>query len=121
MKARIISDKVVDFVLTRNNLQLADLTVEDVAQEIKLNRSHLSRTFRSQKNLTIEEFIFRTKISRAVVMMRSYPKLSIREIAEHMGFCRSDYFIRIFRQQFGITPGRYREVMHDNVRALSND
>jgi len=56
-----VSDRVVEFVLSRKVSELAALTVENVAAYLKLNRSHLSRTFKSEKYFTIEEFIFKLK------------------------------------------------------------
>ena len=33
--------------------------------------------------------------------------LSIHEVAQRCGFPDSDYFCRVFRRQFGLTPGEY--------------
>ncbi|AIL36677.1 hypothetical protein SFK304_3193 [Shigella flexneri K-304] len=33
--------------------------------------------------------------------------LSIHEVAQRCGFPDSDYFCRVFRRQFSLTPGEY--------------
>jgi two-component system response regulator YesN len=109
-KSRSLSDRVVEYVLTRNIDELAVLTVEGVAHKLNINRSHLSRTFRAEKNFTIEEFVFKIKIIRAASLLKDNADLTIKEIAKKMGFCRCDYFIRIFKRYFGITPARYRDL-----------
>ncbi|NIM78553.1 MAG: helix-turn-helix domain-containing protein [Candidatus Aminicenantes bacterium] len=111
MKRNSLSDRVVEYVLTRTIDELAALTVESVAFNLNINRSHLSRTFKAEKNFTIEEFVFKIKIIRAATMLKDNVDLTIKEISKRMGFCRCDYFIRIFKRYFGITPARYRELI----------
>jgi two-component system, response regulator YesN len=112
MKENSLSDRVVEFVLSRTLEELAALTVESIANSIKINRSHLSRTFRAEKNFTIEEFVFKIKIIRAAAMLKDNTELTIKDISTRMGFCRCDYFIRIFKRYFGTTPARYRDLIH---------
>ena len=104
-----ISDRVVEYVLTRQVDTLGSLTVENIATSLNLNRSHLSRTFKTEKKFTIEEFIFKIKILRAASLLQARSDLTIKEIAKKLGFCRCDYFIRIFKRYFGTTPARYRD------------
>jgi len=107
-----LSDQVVEFVLTRTIDELSTLTVEQVANYIDVNRSHLSRSFRAEKNFTLEEFVFKIKIIRAAALLKENPKATIKNISDKMGFCRCDYFIRIFKQYFGTTPAKYRDLIN---------
>lgn len=109
--SKSLSDRVVEFVLSRDIDQLAVLTVESIALNLDINRSHLSRTFKSEKDFTLEEFVFKTKIISAASMLKEQPDITIKEIARRMGFCRCDYFIRIFKRYFGTTPAKYRELI----------
>jgi two-component system response regulator YesN len=107
-----VSDRVVEYVLTRKVDELATLTVESIASNLKINRSHLSRTFKMEKKFTIEEFVFKIKIIRAASILKENNQMTIKEIARMLGFSRCDYFIRIFRLYFGTTPAKYRELIH---------
>jgi YesN/AraC family two-component response regulator len=106
-----VSDRVVEYVLTRKISELGSLTVENIAVNLKINRSHLSRTFRTEKKFTIEEFVFKIKIIRAASMLKENTEMTIKEIAEKLGFSRCDYFIRIFKRYFGTTPAKYRDLI----------
>ncbi len=106
-----ISDRVVEYVLSRKIPELGSLTVENIAINLKVNRSHLSRTFKIEKKFTIEEFVFKIKIIRAASMLGENTDMTIKEIAKELGFCRCDYFIRIFKRYFGTTPARYRDLL----------
>jgi two-component system response regulator YesN len=110
-KTTSLSDRVVGHVLTRKTEELAVLTVEGTAKHLGVNRSHLSRTFRSEKDFTIEEFIFKIKIIRAAALIKERPDLTIKKVAKCIGFCRCDYFIRVFKRYFGTTPAKYRALV----------
>jgi len=112
MKDKGLSDRVIEFVLSRKAEQLAVLTVENIAANLNINRSHLSRTFKAEKNFTIEEFLFKMKIISSASMLKDDPHVTIKEISARMGFCRCDYFIRIFKSYFGTTPARYRALIN---------
>lgn len=114
MKSTTIADRVVEHVLTRSLEELSVLSVEKIAHHLELNRSHLSRTFKNDKNFTIEEFIFKIKIIRSAALLMEHDDLTIKEISRKMGFCRCDYFIRIFRLYFGTTPAKYRELVNQS-------
>ena len=114
MKNTKISDRVVEYVLTRNLEELSVLSVENIAHNLDINRSHLSRTFKQEKNSTIEEFISKIKIVRSAALLKENDALTIKNISKKMGFCRVDYFIRIFKLYFGTTPARYRELIRAN-------
>jgi AraC-like DNA-binding protein len=106
-----LSDQVVEFVLTRELDQLATLSVENIALNLDYNRSHMSRTFKADKSFTLEEFVFKIKIIRAAALLKERPEVTIKEVARMMGFCRCDYFIRIFKRYFGTTPAKYRSLI----------
>ncbi|MCP5108637.1 MAG: helix-turn-helix transcriptional regulator [bacterium] len=108
----------MEYVLTRKVDELAVLTVESIAKKLEINRSHLSRTFKSEKNFTIEEFVFKIKIIRSATMLKEDDEITIKEVSRKMGFCRCDYFIRIFRLYFGTTPAKYRDLMLRNPENL---
>ncbi|MCP4156079.1 MAG: helix-turn-helix transcriptional regulator [bacterium] len=111
MKKESIAKKVVAHVLSRSEKELSSLTVDSVATELKLSRSHLSRVFGHENDFTIEDLIFKVKIVRATILLREDKKLKIKEISKRMGFSRPDYFIRVFKSFFGTTPAKYRELI----------
>ena len=118
MKSTALADRVVEHVLTRSVEELSLLTVERIANHLEVNRSHLSRTFKNEKNFTIEEFVFKIKIIRSAALLKEHDDWTIKEIARKMGFCRCDYFIRIFKHYFGTTPAKYRELVNQDPDLL---
>jgi AraC-like DNA-binding protein len=112
MRKHTISDRVVEFVLNCSIDQFQNLTVSKLAKIFNVHRCYLSRKFKNDKEFTICEFLVREKLFRAVDLLKSDDELTIRELSEKMGFSNSNYFIRIFRRHFGISPGQYREYIN---------
>lgn len=68
---------------------------------------YLSRKFKREMGLTIQEYIRETKICKAKDLLISGNE-SIQEISELLGFSSQSYFGDLFKQSTGMTPGEYR-------------
>ncbi len=104
------SDLVVEYILIRELGELESLSVETIARNLKISRAQIWRTFKKEKKMTPEEYIFRIKLTQAAILLQYRTELSVKNISEAIGYYCYDYFIRIFKQYFGTTPGRYREL-----------
>ncbi len=104
------ADKVVEYILTREVDELETLLVKSIACNFNMSRNRLWRCFKKEKNMTLEEYIFRVKITHAAVLLQENMQLSVKEIGEKLGYYSCNYFICVFKRYFGTTPGRYREL-----------
>lgn len=109
-KKKSQSDRIVEYILTRKTVELETLSVESIARDLCINRTRLWRCFKKEKKITLEEYIFRIRINEAAYLLQNNSDLSIKEIAEKTGYYCYDYFIRIFKQYFGTSPGRYKDL-----------
>ncbi|HLP47126.1 MAG TPA: helix-turn-helix transcriptional regulator [Candidatus Deferrimicrobium sp.] len=108
IKKRTISDQVVEFVLKCKNEELGKLSVSEVARTFKVSESFLSRKFRTDKSFTLGKFIFRERMFRSAELLVGNRELTIKSLADIMGFSDYDYFIRTFKKYYGVSPSRYR-------------
>ncbi|MEP7143228.1 MAG: helix-turn-helix transcriptional regulator [Ferruginibacter sp.] len=69
----------------------------------------ISRYFPSYFKCTMGEYMRELKIDRAVELIKS-TKLSLTEIAYTCGFADQSHFIRTFKQQTGVLPGKYQRL-----------
>jgi len=83
------------------------LTIEDVAQQLFVSPSHLSRLFREQLDCTVNDYLTRVRIEKAVEII-SKPEYSIEQVARAVGFQSQSYFAKVFRKYLGVTPLVYR-------------
>lgn len=112
------SDKIVKYILTRKNEELETLSVEKIARHLGTNRTRLWRIFKKEKKVTLGEYIFRIRINEAAFMLQNEHDLTIKEIAERTGYYCYDYFIRVFKQYFGTSPGLFRDLKGSKGRTL---
>ena len=82
------------------------LTRESVAQFFNITPNHLSKLFAQHGTMRFIEYVRWVRMAKARMILQKY-HLSIHEVAQRCGFPDSDYFCRVFRRQFGLTPGEY--------------
>lgn len=85
-----------------------ELSLEQLAREVGYSEYHLSRKFKEETGTNIRDYIRFTRCERAKLYLSS-SDLSIKEIAERLGFCAPSYFSRIFREVTGMLPQEYRK------------
>jgi AraC-like DNA-binding protein len=109
MKEETLSDRVIKFIMTLDDEAFAVLTVTALAQEFNISRFKLLRTFKAEKRMTLECYLLQEKMSRCAFLLMSDRDITVKKVAEQMGFCTCDYFIQVFKKYFGLLPGQYKE------------
>lgn len=104
-----VYDQVVENVMSVTDQEFANLTVAVLAYSFKINRYKLSRQFKRQTDMTLEEFLYKEKMARAAFLLKTFDNITVKEVSKRIGFCTCDYFIRKFKQYYGVAPGRYKE------------
>ncbi len=85
-----------------------DLSLEHIAQQVRLSPFHLSRLFKSAGGTTILDYLTKRRVVEAQRLLRE-STLSIKEIAARVGYGDQNYFSRVFRRVTGMTPTTYRQ------------
>lgn len=83
------------------------ITVGDVAQYVALNRSYLFTLFRRVLDISPQEYLARFRLTRAQEQL-ILTDASVTNIAVSCGYQDPQVFSKAFKQQFGITPVKYR-------------
>jgi AraC-like DNA-binding protein len=97
--------RVIDHI--RSNLERA-LPVEELASVSGLSRAHFSRVFTESEGLPPAEFVLQQRMQRAAKLLTSAALLPVKEVAIITGFDDANYFSKVFRRIFGITPTEFR-------------
>ena len=82
------------------------LSRESVATFFNITPNHLSKLFTQNGTMCFVEYVRWVRMAKARIILQKY-HLSISEVAQRCGYQDSDYFCRLFRRQFGLTPGEY--------------
>lgn len=83
------------------------ITLNQLAQEVHLSASHLSRIFKSQLGITFVDALTKIRIEQAKGLLEN-KELSIQFISDRIGFSSPDYFSSTFRKLEGISPSQFR-------------
>ena len=86
--------------------------VSQIAEHFYYSREYLSRTFRKYLNMTVEEYLMKTRISRCLQLMQEGQ--SITQSCFSAGFGSISNFYRTFRSQTGLSPAEYCAAMKDH-------
>jgi len=84
-----------------------DLSIEDVAEQIRLSSRQLERLFRQALGRTVNQEMRRKRLEEGKRLLRMTDD-TIADITPQIGFHSTAYFHKIFQQSFGITPLKYR-------------
>ena len=83
------------------------ITVGDIARYVALDRSYLFTLFRNVLNSSPQEYLARFRLTRAKEQL-ILTNASVANIAFSCGYQDPQVFSKAFKQQFGMTPVKYR-------------
>lgn len=85
-----------------------DITLEMLSNLTRLNPSYLSRLFKSEAGVGINQYIQGKRIETAANML-IYTDYTIADISSTLAFADQSYFGQIFKKYHGMTPREYRK------------
>ena len=85
-----------------------DLTVEEIADVCRLNRSYFSKLFKEVIGCTPQEFLIALRLNEAAELMKS-SNTSIGEIAVRCGYPNQLHFSQAFKKRYGVPPREWRK------------
>jgi AraC-like DNA-binding protein len=85
-----------------------DWKATELAGIAQISYSGLRRLFKNTQQESIHEFIQRTRLDQARMLL-SNRQLSIKEVAEQLNFSSEYYFSHFFRRTSGLTPTQFRQ------------
>jgi len=92
--------------VTETNMTNFDFSVEDLANNLNLSRTHLHRKLKSLTNQSATEFIRSIRLKKAVQLMKE-GNHKVNEIGYTVGFNSHNYFTKSFKKQFGMSPSDF--------------
>lgn len=84
-----------------------DFSLKTIAGIFSVSPAYLSRVFKQKTGKKFNEFTLQVKMKKAEELLKN-SSYSIQKIIEILGYTGEDYFTRIFRTYYGMTPREYR-------------
>ncbi|MBO4862978.1 MAG: helix-turn-helix transcriptional regulator [Eubacterium sp.] len=88
------------------------ISVKDITENVKLNKSYLCALFKKETGKTIGSYIDTKKIELAKEYLTN-TELRFIEISNALGFRSYSYYIQMFKKITGITPKEYRSIYYN--------
>lgn len=84
------------------------MTLDMLSKETYLSPDYLSLMFKKNVGISISEYIKKKRLSTAKDMLSMNGKYTASQIAYYLGFCSESYFIKCFKNEYGVTPKQYK-------------
>lgn len=88
---------------------MEQLTLDSLAREVGLSPNYFSLQFKELIGMNYLEYLtdYRMKVSTELLKNTT---LTILEVAERVGYQDNKYFSKLFKKNYGVTPGAYRNI-----------
>ncbi len=103
-----IAKNIKEWINTEGYVQ-PGLTIKELSEILHTNRSYLLEYIKTEYDMLFRNWITGLRIEYAKRMLVQYPKLTITEISEKSGFQSPSHFIRLFKENTGCTPTKWRK------------
>ncbi|RKP57267.1 AraC family transcriptional regulator [Cohnella endophytica] len=90
-----------------------ELNMERLQQELHLSKSYLAKIFKEVTGVTIFDYVYRKRVNEAKIQFLLHPELAVTEVSLRLGFKHLAHFSRLFKQQVGVTPERYKKQLKE--------
>ena len=111
-KERPFMDIVMEVM--EKNYDNSEFGVQELADEMRMNRSVLSKKLNAEAGQPTAQFIrnYRLDIAKKMITENAANR-NITEIAYRVGFNDPKYFTRCFTKQYGVSPSSYKDSLDE--------
>lgn len=81
------------------------LSLDALAQQCYISRAKLVHDFKESTGMTVKDYITLTRINNARYMLTN--GMSVQETAKSCGYDSVSYFVTLFKNTFGVSPGKF--------------
>ena len=96
-------------IIIEENIENPDFGVNEFSQELNLGRTSMFNKIKGITGQTPNDFILTYKMKKASYMLLHNPELNISDITYKLGFNSPKYFSKCFKDQFGLSPSKYKQ------------
>lgn len=89
------------------------ISLDDLSARFFLNKFYLTRVFKEQFGMTINNYLVQVRMTHAKQLLRFSGK-TLEQISMECGMTDANYMTRIFKKMEGTTPGAYRKMWSAN-------
>ena len=97
--------KVLEYI----NLHLGDhISNEELSANANMSISHLAKVFKKETGVTMTQYIALLRCKKAANLLKK-TNLPIQEISSYVGYSDNNYFVKVFKKNYDMTPTEFRK------------
>ena len=108
--AQYYLDKLNRLMATEQYFLESDLSMQSLADRVKISPHHLSQVLNEQLEKTFYDYVNEKRVEYARELLLREPQRPIIDIAFQSGYNSKNSFYNAFRRHTGTTPSEYRRV-----------
>ena len=93
----------------------ANISMQNVCEKLNYSPAHISRTFRKLYGVTFTAYLQKLKLAQSCRLLLE-TDLSVEQVAENVGYKNVQFFHRIFREHYQLSPLQYRKTGKHNKK-----
>ncbi|MGY4793720.1 AraC family transcriptional regulator [Lysinibacillus fusiformis] len=121
LEEMLLTIKMMDYQYKKENITLImeyiqenytkNMTVMDIAKHFNMERRKLAYLFEKKMGVSPNVYLTDLRIQKSKILLRT-SHLSVKEIAEKVGYTDYFYFSRVFKKITGLSPSLFRKYMN---------
>jgi two-component system response regulator YesN len=97
-------NKIIQYIRTHYH---TTITLESMAKYSAMDKNYLSGLFKRKTDETLIHYVQKTRLEHAARLLEN-TDLPLGEIAERVGIASDNYFIKMFKKWYHVTPVEYK-------------
>ena len=97
-----------------------ELCLERLAEVAYFSKYHFHRIFKGAVGETLQNYVSRRRLERAVFYLKHQPQWSVTEVALRVGYQSPEHFSRSFKKKFGFSARQYSRESALESESLKN-
>ncbi|WP_138495014.1 response regulator [Paenibacillus pinistramenti] len=85
-----------------------ELSVKTIADQVFLHPVYLSKVYKAETGEGLGDYLIRKRMDKAAYLLKNSNK-KIYEITSELGYQNPQYFSKMFRKHYGMTPNEFRD------------
>lgn len=83
------------------------LRLNTIADAVNVSSGYLSHLFKEETGLAVTAYIAKKRCEQAAELLIT-TELPVQDISAYVGYLDNNYFVKVFRSQYHMTPSQYR-------------
>ncbi|WP_432666471.1 AraC family transcriptional regulator [Wukongibacter baidiensis] len=115
----LLKDKCVHHILSNNNNPISmaidymmknynrSIKIQDLAHSLNMSSCNFTKHFKQATGITPKDYLKRIRMKKARTLLLTE---NVTEVAYDLGYDNISYFIRLFKNEYGMTPKHYKSL-----------